>query len=311
MKVFGYEELKNAPSDGVIAIGFFDGVHSAHRRLISEAQSDARKRGVPFGILTFASESGIKKGISRLYSTEERLRIFKEVGADFTVSLDFEKICTLTPEQFVKDILIGGLGAGVAYAGYNFRFGKNAEGKADDLKALMEKYGKSAVICDEITYGGKTISSTVIRTMIESGDVERANLLLGAPYRISGETVRGNGKGHSLGFPTVNTSLTKDKVIPKNGVYRSLVKIKDEFYNGVTNIGVCPTFGEREVHPETYIIDFSKDVYGEDVTVFLLGYIREERTFCSEDELKMQIKVDIDTTIKKNGEEKWQELGLK
>ena len=311
MKILGYGELQAAPPDSVIALGFFDGVHCAHRKLLSEAHSRARSTGSPFGILTFRSESGIKNGVSRLYSTEERLNIFRELGADFSVLLDFKDICDLSPHEFVDNILVKSLGASVAYVGYNFRFGKNAAGSAEDLKSLMAENKKETVICDEITYNGEAISATLIRSLIEGGKIEKANILLGTPYRISGEVVRGNGKGHSLGFPTVNTSLGDGKVKPKMGVYRSLVKIGTELYNGVTNIGVCPTFERREIHSETFIIDFSEKIYGEKITVFLLEYLREETKFDSPEKLKMQINIDKNITIQKNGEEKWQELGLK
>ena len=311
MKIIGYKDLKTAPSGSVAAIGFFDGVHLAHRKLLSDARELANSLGVPFGILTFSSESNIKKGAPRLYSTEEKIRFFEESSADFSVILDFEEICSLSPEEFVKDILVDGLNASVAYVGYNFRFGKGALGNSPDLYAFMKKAGKDAVICSEVDFEGMPISATLIRTLIESGEIERANALLGSPYFISGEVVQGNGAGHDLGFPTVNTALASGKVIPKRGVYRSAVSVMGKLYNGVTNIGTCPTLGERETHAETYIIDFSENVYGQNVVVYLLGYLREERMFGTAEELIMQIEVDKNKAIKKNGEEKWQELGLK
>ena len=311
MKIFRYGELLTAPRGGVFAIGFFDGVHSAHRRLLSEALKEARGSGSPFGIITFSSESEIKKASPRLYSTKERIEIFERLGADFTVLLDFEEIRDLSAEDFVKKILIDGLGATVAYAGFNFKFGKGAKGDADELSRLMKEQGARAVIFDEITEDGITVSATLIRSLIEDGQIGRANSLLGAPYSLRGEVVRGNGKGHTLGFPTVNTTLPENKVKPKRGVYRSIVALDEKTYLGVTNVGVCPTFEIREIHPETFIIDFTGDVYGKSVTVYLLGYLREEREFDSPEDLKMQIEVDINRTIKENGEEKWQVLGLK
>ena len=311
MRFFSYGELTRAPGGGVIALGFFDGVHIAHRRLLSEANERARKMGVPFGIFTFRAESGIKKGAPRLYSTEERIELFESTGADFAIVADFCEISSLSAEEFVKNVLIEGLGAAVAFAGYNFRFGRGAMGNADKLSALMRAHGGDAVICEEITSEGEAVSATVIRSLIEAGEIESANRLLGAPYFLRGRVIRGNGQGRSLGFPTVNTSLEEGRVVPRLGVYRSLVRIDGRLYNGVTNVGRCPTFGKREIHAETYIIDFHGDIYGESVTVYLVGYLREEKTFESADALIMQIEVDKNITIKKNEEEKWQELGLK
>ena len=311
MRIFKYGEIKNAPGGGVIALGFFDGVHSAHRSLLRETKNKAREIGAPFGIFTFSAESEIKVGSPRLYSTEERLDFFEELGADFAVVADFAAICTLSPEEFVGDALIDGLRARIAYAGFNFKFGRGASADSEDLIRLMRAHGRDAVICDEITDGGEVISATAIRGLIETGRIERANEILGTPYYVRGIVERGNGNGHSLGFPTVNTALDKKRVKPKNGVYRSAVSVRGRLYNGVTNIGSCPTLGEREIHAETYIIDFSESIYGETVRVYLLGYLREEKVFSSPKELIMQIEVDKKQTLDKNGEEKWQELGLK
>ena len=311
MKIFHYGELSEAPEGAVVAIGFFDGVHTAHRSLILKAQEVAREKGAPFGIVSFYSESEIKKESARLYSTEEKLLIFRSIGADFTVLLNFGEIRALSPEEFVKKILREGLRICAAAVGFNFRFGMNAGAGASELSSLMKEYGKDTVIFNEITHGGKTVSATLIRSLIEAGEIERANLLLGSPYFLSGKVVRGNGQGHSLGFPTVNTDIPEGKVKPKTGVYRSVATVDGRSYDSVTNVGVCPTFGKRNIHAETYIIGFSDDVYGKTVTVSLMGYLREEREFSSPEELKMQIEVDKNNAIKGNGEEKWQELGLK
>lgn len=311
MRILGYRELKDAPKDSIVALGFFDGVHIAHRKLLSDAKAMAKENGRHFGIITFSSESDVKKGSPRLYSTEERLGLFEKIGADFTVLLDFSEIKSLSPEDFVKKILVKGIHASTAFVGYNFRFGKGALADAIELSSLMKQNGRNTVICDEIKYEGAPISATLIRSLIEKGEIEKANLLLGSPYFISGVVTHGNGVGNSLGFPTVNTPFTEGKIIPKPGVYRSIVKIFQNLYNGVTNIGVCPTFDKREIHEETYVIDFKEQIYGENITVYLLGYLREERAFDSPEELITQIKVDVNSAINKNGEEKWQELGLK
>ncbi len=311
MKIFTFKELSLAPRGGVIALGFFDGVHLAHRKLFDKARSEARLRGVPFGVFTFTSESDIKKNAKRLYTTEERLEIIGGLSADFTLLADFSEICSFGAEEFVVEILVKGLGASVSVAGYNFKFGKGALGTSELLSKLMRENGREAITVDEISLRGKEVSSTVIRSLIEGGKIEEANELLGSPYTFFGKVEHGESLGKKLGFPTLNTKIQDGKATPKSGVYRSAVLLDGKVISAVTNIGKCPTFGEREIHLETHLIDFGGDIYGKDIKIFLLGYLREERLFSSKEELVMQIKVDKNTTIKKNGEEKWQELGLK
>jgi len=311
MRVFGYSELEKAPRGSVIALGFFDGVHKAHRDILYSAYSEAKRLGVPFGIFTFNSESNIKNGSKRLYTTKERLKIFEELSADFVALVSFSEVSSLSAESFVKSVLIDKLHTLVAFAGYNFRFGKCALGDSRLLSELLSRNGKRAVIIDEIRPNGEPISSSIVKGLIEEGRLKEANELLGAPYFFDGEVISGNSKGHSLGFPTVNTEIDEVRIIPRLGVYRSLVLAEGVLYNAVTNVGKCPTLGERDVHLETHIIDFSGDLYGKKITVYLLEFLREEKSFEDKNQLIMQINIDKNTTIKKNGEEKWQELGLK
>ncbi len=311
MKKIGFSDLSAAPKGGVVALGFFDGVHTAHRELFKMAKSEAELRKVPFGIFTFTSESKIKEEAKRLYTTEERLEIIKELGADFAIVADFSEICSLSAVEFVEKVLIEGLDAAVAVAGYNFRFGKDAQGTSTVLAKSLSKHGRYAIIVEKIEFEGEEISSSAIRNLIERGKIEEANLLLGMPYSFFGKVIHGNSKGKKLGFPTVNTETEKNKITPKTGVYRSLALVRGVLYNAITNIGRCPTLGEREIHLETHILDFSGELYGEKIKIFLLGYLREEKRFANEKELIMQINVDKNTAIKENGEEKWQELGLK
>lgn len=298
-------------SSCVMALGFFDGVHIAHRDLLAAAKEAARERNLPFGIFTFASNGGIKINADRLYNDEEKAAIFESLGADFTVFADFRAISGSSPEEFVSKILCHDLNCGLCVAGFNFRFGKNAAGNSSNLKELMQSEGGDALICDEITDNGATVSATLIRQHISEGNIEEANRLLGSPYYIEGRVLHGRADGRKLGFPTANILIEEGKIIPKMGVYRSAVTFDGQLYSAVTNIGVCPTFNGSKIRLEPHIIDFSGDLYDKNIRVYLLGFIRDERTFSSIDELKEQINIDKNTTIKENGEIKWQELGLK
>ena len=307
---YPYNEKPNIP-ECVMALGFFDGVHIAHRDLIAKAAEVAKKRGLALGIFTFASDGKIKASSSRLYDDNEKAEMFKQLGADFTVFADFSAISDSSPSDFVKKILVEDLNCRVCVAGFNFRFGKGAIGNSELLCRLISEYGGEAVICDEITAEGITLSATLIRELISHGKVEEANRLLGSPYYIKGRVSHGRHDGRKLGFPTANVIPGKERTIPRFGVYRTAVVIDEKIYSAVSNIGVCPTFDGDETRLETHIIDYSGDLYDKELRVYLLGFIREERRFDSLEQLKTQINIDKHTTIKENGDITWQELGLK
>lgn len=294
-----------------MTLGFFDGVHIAHRDLISKAREIADSKGIALGVFTFSSEGGLKPGAKRLYSTKEKIEIFEGLGVDFTVVADFASISSLSAEEFVKTALVEQMGCRVAVIGFNFRFGKGASGDAEALRRLMAECGGECEVRRKLTMDGETICTTLIRSCLENGEVEKATALLGAPYRISSSAIHGRGVGKTLGFPTVNTRLEPWRVELKRGVYRTSVRTGGKMYNALTNIGICPTFDKREIHAETYILDFDGDLYGKTVDIYLLEFMREEKCFKSEKELIMQINIDKEQAVKKNGEIKWQELGLK
>ena len=303
---------KVLPTEGcVLTLGFFDGVHIAHRDLINKSREIADDMGIPLGVFTFRADEQMKPDTKRLYSTEERLEIFREIGVDFVVLVDFTSVRSLSPEDFVKDVLVKKIGCKIAVVGYNFRFGKNAQGDADTLCKLMAECGGRGEMREELTLDGQTISATLVRSLLEQGRTEEANRLLGKPFRLFSTVEHGNGMGKSFGYPTINTKIEAWRISLRRGVYRTAVKIKNNLFAGLTNIGVCPTFKERELHAETYILDFAGDLYGEKAEIFLLEFMRDEMRFESEKELIMQINIDKKQAIEKNGEEKWQELGLK
>lgn len=312
MLIYDYPGKNRICGECVLAIGFFDGVHIAHRDLILTAKKEAQRLELPLGIFTFRSGGDIKNDAARIYTDEEKAEIFESLGADFTVFADFAKIRDFSPEKFVNEILVSSLKCRVCVVGFNFRFGKGAVADAATLSELMKKAGRDLVIRSEITSeDGLTVSSTRIREALLLGDMKRVRSLLGTPYYIKGRVEHGNSTGRKLGFPTVNLPIPKGKVIVRLGVYRSAVVIGDKIYTGLTNVGICPTFEARSVHQETYILDFDSDIYGKEIRVYLLDFMRDEIVFSSPEELKMQINIDKNRAIKENGDITWQELGLK
>ena len=297
-------------TNAVLALGFFDGVHKAHRELIKTTLEVAEKEGLTPAVFTFTAEGKIKSDKPRLYSTEERLYILESLGIEHVVLVDFEDISDLSAEDFVTVSLVEHFGAKAVVAGYNFRFGRRASGDTAILTELMERSGGRAYIKEEILADGRTISTTLIRSYLTEGDVETSRDLLVTPYFISGRVESGNRVGKTLGFPTINIPLADNAINLRRGVYLTAVKIGDKLFKGLTNVGTCPTFNERKMHTETYILDYNSEIYGEEVKIFFLEFIREERKFESPEALKSEINKNIKAAMERKIPS-WQEIGLK
>lgn len=304
MKIYEYSEsMVPEFSAAVVALGLFDGVHIGHKALLSAAKREACERNLPLVVFTFFSENKLPKGVTRLYSTEIKTKLLEKAGAEYVIYADFAKIAGVPAENFIRDILIERLKTELAVTGLDFRFGKGREGNTEMLARLMNSFGKECLLIPDESVSGMKVSTSLIKELLENGDARAAATLLGEAYFIEGEIVRGDGRGETLGLPTVNISLQSDKQFIKQGVYSSKVIIDEKSYTGLTNIGKCPTFEEREVHAETFILDFSEKVYGKKARVHLIDYLREERKFNTKEELTEQIKKDVASVkeIYKNG----------
>lgn len=311
MNIYKYvPKQKSGYKKTVVALGFFDGVHAAHRELIKETLKIAKERSLTPLIFTFTSEGDIKRGAPRIYSTEQKLSLIEKMGIHDAVVADFSDVSGMSAEEFVSSTLILELGACVAVAGYNFRFGKGARGGSEELLHLMKQEGGEAIILPEILIGGKEVSSTAIRTLIENGDVREANKLLSAPYFISGKVESGNRVGKILGFPTVNIPLAERGVKIRRGVYSTAVEIEGELHAALTNVGTCPTFNERKMHTETYILDYNSEIYGKEIKIYFLDFVREEKRFDSPTSLVEEINRNV-AEVMKGKATLWQEAGLK
>ena len=308
VKQYRYPEKLNIGRVAV-ALGYFDGVHVGHRELISLLVREARAEGLKAYVLTFEDNiAQTKKTQSIIYNTEEKLSIFRSLGVDGVIVVSFSSIADLSPESFVYDVLIDSLGAELAISGYNFRFGKHAAADSTRLIELMEDRGKRALVLSERKIDGKTLSATVIRQLIVDKKLDEVTKMLGTPYFIDGTVERGLGLGTGFGFPTINIPIRESSPL-SSGVYRTAVSIGDKFYTGVTNVGSCPTVKEREIHTETLIADFDGNLYGQDIRIYFLGYLREEKLFDSVDELRDQIYYDKTRSIEENGDLIWLATG--
>lgn len=280
----------------VVALGFFDGVHVAHQKIITEAVSFAKENDLSPITLTFDKsplEILSPEKVSYLTSTKEKIRLIEASGAKAEfLSLSKELLC-MSPEEFVKNILVEKFSISHAVCGYNYHFGKNGSGDTKTLCELGEKYGFSVKVCDEITLDGENVSSSNIRSHIKEGNFILANKLLGRNFSIFGKVTEGKHLGKKLGFPTANVFFEDSSVVPLCGVYKTIVTVNGIKMPAITNVGVNPTVGGEKMRSETYIHNFSEDIYGKEIRIEFIDFIRKEKKFSNLDELKMQIAKDI------------------
>lgn len=277
-----------------VALGNFDGVHRGHAAVL-EAAAAKTAEGMKALAVTFdVHTDGVVFGSAppKLLDGAMLEEAFREHGTE-PYRLDFAEIRDMSPERFVSEVLIGRLGAAFVSVGWNFTFGKGAAGKADDLVRLCEKYGAECSVIPAVEYLGEPVSSTRIRRALADGRVAEAGAMLGRPFGYGFEVVRGDALGRKMGFPTLNQYFPDGFTVPKRGVYVSETEAGGRRMRSVTNIGGRPTVGGSDVRSETYIHGFSGDLYGKNVRVFLLDYLREEKKFASVDALSAQIEADV------------------
>lgn len=282
-----------------VALGFFDGLHRAHMTVLEKTLEAAHEKGLaPAVMLLDEHPRAVITGeaVPFLQQTSYRDKRLKDMG--FTLfSVSFREIKDMAPREFFESVLCERFSARVLVCGYNYNFGKDAGGDTKALDGLCRERGMTLEICPEFTVGGETVSSSSIRSAIENGEIERADTMLGIPFGFCSEVFTGDRRGRLLGAPTINQYLPGELVVPKFGVYASKVYFDGKVYMGVTNIGSRPTFGVSSVRSETYIVDFSGDLYGREVRVELHSFIREERRFPDGDALKKQIAEDVRAAV--------------
>ncbi len=283
------------PEGCVCALGFFDGLHIGHRHLLSRAGAEAEERHLPLLLFTFLPEEGPKGSVPLLTPPSDRAKLFREAGADLAVMAYFPDYREMTAEDFVEKILINACHVSLSVVGENFRFGKGAAGDAGRLYTLMKKGGREAIALPSVSLSGETVSASAIRRALSEGSLLRANAMLGAPFRLTGEVTEGQRLGRTFGFPTANITPPPHFPPMKRGVYRTEVTLEDgRVLCGVTNLGLRPTVKGEGLRAETHLLDFSGDLYGRRLTLSFLDFLREERAFPSKEELFAQIKEDCE-----------------
>lgn len=283
------------PKNIVMAIGIFDGVHLGHQEILRQVKKTAEKFSSFSILMTFEPHpEKVIRGIETLRNITPFREKFKLLQGkiDGVLCIDFTReFSRQRPEEFVKNYIAIPLKPREVFVGRNFTFGRNAEGIAETLVALGGKFGFNVTIIEPIKSGGHVVSSSRIRELISKGDIESANRLLGRNFYIRGIVVR--GKQRKIGFPTANLR-TEWELVPAKGIYAAFVKFNSETYRSVVNIGNAPTFGENELTIEAHLLDFNQNLYGRELTLEFLKKIRDEIKFNNVEELKKQIKMDID-----------------
>ena len=291
-------------SSSVIALGTFDGVHVAHSKLICEAISLKEQLGAKYvGAWSFIQAPAsllTNHDIPMLTTVEDKIRLLLSKGLDFVAIGDFRDFRDISAERFIVSFLKNKLCCIGTVCGFNHRFGHMGKGSPD----LLEKeFGKASVITvPEITVMGETVSSSCIRKKLSEGEIASANEMLGRPYSICAEVVSNKKLGHKLGFPTANQYFPDGIAVPKHGIYASLCTTPDgKRYIGVSNVGVRPTISDSSddhvLNCETYIHDFSGNIYGQMLTVEFCCFIRDEKKFSSIEELTAAISNDTACAI--------------
>lgn len=272
--------------NSAVSLGKFDGFHRGHRLLLDRILEHPKLHATVF---TF---DGILNG-KQIYLEEEKRSLLERLGVEREVLFPFsEETRSMTPEIFIREMLVERMDAKLICVGEDFHFGKDRRGDVDMLSKYAPQYGYELCVFPKIKEDGEVISSTRIRGELAQGRIKKANCLLGDPYFVRGEVVHGNALGRTIGMPTANLLPGEQKLLPAYGVYATRVEADGKIYGGVTNVGVKPTIGADRANVETTLLHFDGDLYGKQITVYFLEFLRPEQRFDSLEELKAQMSRD-------------------
>ncbi len=297
MKIVAYDNVKL--NNTAVALGKFEGVHKGHMLLINKITGLSNNKK-PDNI----KSDDVKSVIFTINMPEdsvinldnERYELFESCGIDYVCECPFdERISKLSPEDFIKNILVGRLGASYVVVGEDFGFGYKRAGNVETLKKYSKEYNYEVVVFEKLMIEDSIVSSSAIRELLDKGEVKLVADYMGRPYSVSGDVSEGKKLGRTIGFPTVNIIPDKKKKLPLPGAYETIVKIgKDsKVYKGITNVGNNPTVNSgSDALVETHLLDFDENLYGKHIQVDFIRFIRPEIKFKSIEELKNQLLID-------------------
>ena len=297
MKIYNNVKLNRNHLNSVIAIGNFDGLHLGHQKVLNEAKQKAKKKRLPFGVITFEPvpvmffDKKIKN--HRINSLEQKKLMLKIFKLDFLIIIKFNKeFSSLSAEKFIEKIIYKKTKCKYLYVSKNFRFGFKRRGNIQTLKKFEKLYGYKNIITKPFKKNNRIISSTIVRKKIRKGKINEVNKFLNRNWSIEGKVITGRKRGRKIGFPTCNLKL-HSYVIPRLGVYSVRVKSKYFIKNGISNVGYRPTFNGENLLLETNIFGINRNLYNKVITVYFKKFIRPEKKFKDFKFLKKQIKLDI------------------
>ena len=297
------EELRRGCTSGAhaLSVGVFDGVHGGHRALVRRMLDEAGRRGLTGGIVTFhPSPITVLRPqvqISYLASLEQRVELLGDLGVEFVAVVQFtSELAQVGAEEFAR-ILVEDAGMRLLVVGENFAFGRGREGTPERLREIGAALGFEVVVVPLVEDDGERVSSTLVRDALTAGEMERVAELLGRSYTLRGPVLRGDERGRTIGFPTLNLGVSPDRALPPNGVYVTLAALGNgRELQACTNIGIRPTFEGQERLVETHLLDFDGDLYGQVVSIELHQRLRDEQKFDGVDALVAQIQRDVERT---------------
>ena len=297
MIVYKNLNIKKKHKDSVIAIGNFDGLHIGHQKVLKEAKQKAINKKLKFGLITFEPVPTMffNKDIKnhRINSFNQKIYFLKKIKLDFLIVINFNKtFSNLSAENFVKKILFEKLKSKYIFISKNFRFGKKRLGNIKTLKNFEKQYLYKTLVTTPYKKRDKIVSSSLIRKIIQKGKIQEAEKLLGRPWSVEGEVIKGEQRGRVIGFPTCNIKLNS-YTLPKLGVYSVQVQINNLKKKGIANIGYRPTFNGKSLLLEVNIFGLKRNLYKKILKINFIKFIRAEKKFKNIDQLKNQIKKDI------------------
>ena len=297
-----FKKIKMPKVPLLIALGNFDGVHIGHMALI-QAMINQKKHfpGAKSAVYTFEKHPQFFAGTPKmidLFDNSDKIARFAEAGVDYIIFEDFKAVCDLSPKDFAEEVLIGRCNCVCCFCGFNFHFGRKAAGSAETLCDLMKAKGLQCTVLPPVVHNGQIVSSSLIRSYVESGNMEAAAEILGRPFSIRFPVIYGNRIGHTIGIPTINQNFPEGAIIPKQGIYACTCFPEGQTeYLAVANIGTKPTVSNAgRINCETHILDYSGFLYGKQIQVRFHHRLRDEMSFSGLDELRAAIQKDISDT---------------
>ncbi len=278
-----------------VALGYFDGIHIGHKMVLTKALQKAKEKNlVPIVMLFDIHPRKLISGkIPPMLTGEERKREIL-INMGFTVvDFNFREAMDYSPNEFIEKIIVDKLNAKAVSCGFDYHYGKGGKGNSDTMREELRKRDIEFFSAEPVSLGREVVSSTEIRRLISEGRIERANAMLGEYFSYDFVVKKGDGRGRTMGVPTINQFFPRDFIVPKYGVYASMTKVDGKVYPSVTNVGVRPTVSKDAMRSETCILDFSGDLYGKKVQVQLIKYLRDEIKFPDIEALRQAIERDI------------------